>query len=291
MIFGHSSADFDANSGRITVTALAATFERPVFATTAPGDPDRFYVVEQLSGRVAIVDVTTGLKNATPFLDLPETLIAAGGEQGFLGLAFHPDYEDNGRLFAYFTQADGDIELRAFQRSASNPDRVAPGSGDAILTIDRTNDATNHNGGWMDFGPDGMLYIAVGDQSGGPGNNNAQDTGSLWGKMPADRCRWRRLRRKRRRATMRFPTTIPFADRAGADEIWALGLRNPWRNSFDRETGDLYIGDVGQNAREEINFQTAGAPGGDELRLAREGGRARLQRRHSRKSRRPTVPT
>lgn len=261
VIFGFSSADFDAESGKISVKNLAATFERPVFATSAPGDPDRLYVVEQLSGRVMIVDVRTGLKNATPFLDLPEALIAAGGEQGFLGLAFHPDYASNGRLFTYFTQADGDVEVRSFLRSATDPDRVAAGSGDTILVIDRQNTATNHNGGWMDFGPDGMLYIAVGDQSGGPSNNNSQDVNSLWGKIlridvDGDDFAGNAAR------DYAIPAGNPFVGRAGADEVWALGLRNPWRNSFDRATGDLYIADVGQNQREEINFQTAGAPGG-----------------------------
>ncbi|MDQ3245530.1 MAG: hypothetical protein M3Q52_01310, partial [Pseudomonadota bacterium] len=109
IIFGFNSADADADSAIITASNVGPGFERPVFATSAPGDPDRLYVVEQLSGRVMILDTATGRVNATPFLDLPEASLAVGGEQGFLGLAFHPDYASNGRLFTFLTQADGDI--------------------------------------------------------------------------------------------------------------------------------------------------------------------------------------
>ena len=142
--------------------------------------------------------------------------------------------------------------------------------------IDKDNGAGNHNGGWIGFGPDGMLYVGVGDEglSGDP-DNNAQNVDVLWGKMlridvdgddfggNADR-------------DYAIPEGNPFAGRAGADEIWALGLRNPWRNSFDRRTGDLYIGDVGQGEREEIDFQRAGAPAGPTM-----AGRSRRARSSS----------
>ena len=175
---------------------------------------------------------------------------------------FHPDYASNGRLFTYFTQADGDIEVRAFQRSATNPDRVDATSGDTILTIDRDNGETNHNGGWMAFGPGRhALSRRRATRAADPGNNNSQDINAQWGKLlridvdgddfAGDPGR-----------DYAIPDGNRFVGRAGADEVWALGLRNPWRNSFDRDTGDLYIADVGQDAREEINFQTAGAPGG-----------------------------
>jgi Ca2+-binding RTX toxin-like protein len=260
VIFGFNSDDRDGESGLIVAEHIgSARFSRPVFATSAPGDPDRLYVVEQYTGRIRILDTETGAINGTPFLDIPDANLAAGAEQGLLGLAFHPDYANNGRLFVYMTQADGDIAVRAFRRSATDPDRVDPLSADTILTIDRDNAVTNHNGGWMAFGTDGMLYIAVGDEGGG--DNNAQDVNSRWGKLlrvdvNGDDFAGDGLR------DYSIPDDNPFVGRAGADEIWALGLRNPWRNSFDRETGDLYIGDVGQSAREEINFQPAGAPGG-----------------------------
>jgi glucose/arabinose dehydrogenase len=263
VIFGFGFADRTAASASITVTGVGQpTFSRPVFATSAPGSPDRLYVVEQHTGRVRILDTLTGATNPTPFLDLPDASLAQGNEQGLLGLAFDPDYAVNGRLFVYLTQADGDIELRSYQRSASNPNIVDAGSGNALLVIDRDNGARNHNGGWIGFGPDGMLYAAVGDEGlAGDPANNAQNVNSLWGKLlridvdgddfPGDVNR-----------DYAIPADNPFAGRAGADEVWALGLRNPWRGSFDRRTGDLYIGDVGQSAREEIDFQRAGSAGG-----------------------------
>ena len=283
LIYGFAATDTVGASANITLTNLGArSFSNPVFATSAPGDPDRLYVVEQHTGRILILNTATGATNATPFLDLPDASLAAGNEQGLLGLAFDPDYQTNGRLFVYLTQADGDVELRAYQRSTTNPDLAQAASGNTILLIDKDNGAPNHNGGWLGFGPDGMLYAGVGDEGlGGDPNNNAQNLNVLWGKMlrldvggddfAADPNR-----------DYAIPDDNPFVGRGGADEIWALGLRNPWRNSFDRTTGDLYIGDVGQGAARGDRLPARRQRRRRELRLEGEGGRHRLRRQRPR---------
>ncbi len=192
---------------------------------------------------------------------MPDASLSAEGEQGLLGLAFHPDYASNGRAFVALTRANGDFEIRAYTRSAANPNRLDPASADTILLLDKDNGQANHNGGWIDFGPDGNLYVGIGDEGGsGDPTNNAQNVNSLWGKMlrldvDGDDFAGNPSR------DYAIPDDNPFAGTAGLDEIWALGLRNPWRNAFDRATGDLYIADVGQSAREEINFQPAGQGG------------------------------
>jgi glucose/arabinose dehydrogenase len=263
VIFGHGAGDRRAGSADIALTGVGEEdFDRPVFAASAPGDPDRLHIVEQHTGRILILDTREGETPATPFLDLADENLADGNEQGLLGLAFHPDYARNGRVFVYLTQADGDVEIRAYTRSEDDPDTLAPESADTILVIDKDNGAANHNGGWIGFGPDGYLTVAVGDEGlAGDPNNNAQNPDALWGKLlrldvdgddfAGDASR-----------DYAIPDDNPFAAGGGAGEVWALGLRNPWRSSFDRETGDLYIGDVGQAAREEINFEPAGSAGG-----------------------------
>ena len=191
----------------------------------------------------------------------PTRASRAGSEQGLLGLAFHPGLRD-ATAGSSSTSPRPTATSRSARTSARRaiPTAAAPASGDTILRIDKDNGAGNHNGGWIGFGPDGLLYVAVGDEGlAGDPANNAQNTGVLWGKMlridvdgddfAGDAA-----------ATTPSPTTTRSSAAAGADEIWALGLRNPWRNSFDRETGDLYIGDVGQGAREEIDFQPPARP-------------------------------
>jgi Ca2+-binding RTX toxin-like protein len=261
-IYGFDRGDAAPASGRILATTVGAhLFSRPVFAASAPGDPDRLYVVEQHSGRILILDTRTGATDPVPFLDLPDASLARGNEQGLLGLAFHPGYASNGRFFVYRTRADGDVEIRAFRRSATDPDRAEAG-GTPVLLIGKDNGAPNHNGGWIGFGPDGYLYAAVGDEgAAGDPTNNAQNTGALWGKLLRIDVNGDDFPGRADR-NYAIPDDNPFVGRAGADEIWALGLRNPWRCSFDRVTGDLYIGDVGQGAREEIDFQPAAHPGG-----------------------------
>jgi glucose/arabinose dehydrogenase len=259
-LYGFGSSDAIDGSGDLRATRIATGYDTPVFAISAPGRPNQLFVVEK-GGQIEIVDVLTGVKQATPFLTIPPAGLTTTGESGLLGLAFDPDYATNGRFFVYVTNASGDLEIRKYDRSASNANLADASSGDVILTIPHPTN-TNHNGGWLGFGPDGYLYIATGDGGGGGDPaNNAQNINSLLGKMlridvssdafPTDAGR-----------DYAIPTGNPFSGVAGADEIWAIGLRNPWRPSFDRVTGDLYIADVGQDALEEVNFQAAGSAGG-----------------------------
>lgn len=261
VIYGFGASDIEAGSGDILARRVAGNFDQPVFATSAPGDPDRLFVVEK-TGQIKILDTATGTTNTVNFLTIPQAQLQTGGEQGVLGLAFHPDYATNGRFFVYVTNAAGDQEVRQYSRSSTNPDRAAAVSSDVILTIPHPGNS-NHNGGWISFGPDGYLYIATGDGGGGGDpDNNAQNPNSLLGKMlridvdgddfGGDAGR-----------DYAIPVDNPFVGFAALDEIWALGLRNPWRPSFDRVTGDLYIADVGQGNREEINFQAVGSAGGE----------------------------
>jgi glucose/arabinose dehydrogenase len=253
IIYGFGSADLDPANATIQAARIASGLSAPVFGASPPGDPDRLFVVEQHTGRIMIVDTNTGQVAAQPFLDLPDSSLAAGGEQGLLGLAFHPDYAANGRFFVYLTNAAGNIEVREYARA--DADHANAQSAKPVLSY--THPFENHNAGWMAFGPDGMLYIASGDGgSGGDPLNNAQNPDSLLGKILridvngdafADVAR-----------NYAIPVDNPFANGPGADEVWALGLRNPWRNSFDPATGALYIGDVGQGAREEIDVATTG---------------------------------
>ncbi len=252
-----------AQAQDISAEFFADGFTRPVYLTHAPGDFDRVFVVEQRSGttgRIRVVDRATGAINTTPFVSV--TGVSTGNEQGLLGMAFHPDYQTNGKFYVNFTQSNGDTVIREYTVSA-NPDIADATSAKTIIVIDQP--FSNHNGGWIDFSPiDEYLYIGMGD--GGSGNdpgNRAQDiTDSLLGAMlridvngddfPADANR-----------NYAIPPSNPFVGVTGDDEIWAYGLRNPYRNSFDRETGDLWIGDVGQSTREEIDVQPFNSVGGE----------------------------
>ena len=212
----------------------------PVWLTSPPGDP-RLFVVEK-GGRVVIV--ANGSLTPTPFLDL-RGQVSTGNEQGLLSLAFHPDYAANGRFFVNLTDPAGDTRVIELRVSAGDPDRADPGSARVVLAVDQP--FSNHNGGLVLFGPDGMLYIGTGDGgSGGDPRGNGQDLGTLLGKL---------LRIDVDGGDpYAIPSDNPFVDTPGArPEVWAYGLRNPWRFSFDRETGDLYIADVGQNRIEEVN--------------------------------------
>jgi len=257
-LYGHGPSDTDAANGLIDAVRVASGLSAPLFGVSPPGDPDRLFLVEQHSGRIRILDLNIGQMQADAFLDLPDNSLAGGGEQGLLGLAFHPDYAANGRFYVNLTNALGDTEIREYRRADAN--HADAGSSRLVLTFDQP--FANHNGGWMAFGPDGFLYIASGD--GGSGNdpqNNAQNRDSLLGKIlridvdgdafPADASR-----------NYAIPAGNPFAGAvAGADEVWLMGLRNPWRASFDSVTGDLWIGDVGQGAREEVDVAPAGRGG------------------------------
>jgi len=211
----------------------------PVDLASPPGD-DRLFVAEK-GGRIRIIE--SGAVLPMPFLDLSGR-VSTGGEQGLLGLAFDPDYAANGRVVVNYTDLAGDTRIAAFQVTA-NPDIADPASESLILGVDQP--FANHNGGQLAFGPDGYLYIALGDGGdGGDPLQNAQSLTTLLGKL---------LRIDLEAAApYGIPPDNPFAGVAAArSEIWSYGLRNPWRFGFDRATRDLYIGDVGQSQLEEID--------------------------------------
>jgi glucose/arabinose dehydrogenase len=237
----------DIHVNRVVASGLG----RPVQVTHAGDGSGRLFVVEQ-PGRIRIVK--GGALLPVPFLDLTP-LVALSSEQGLLGLAFHPQYPANGYFYVNYTRAgDGATVIARYSVSASNPDAADPASALEILIVPQP--ATNHNGGQIAFGPhDGYLYVGMGD-GGGSGDplDNAQNINTLLGallRLDVDGG-----------LPYAIPADNPFAAAPGADEIWAFGLRNPWRFSFDRATGDLYLGDVGQNLWEEIDYQASGTPGG-----------------------------
>ncbi len=228
---------------------FATGFSDPLYVTHA-GD-GRIFIVE-IAGVIKIIDAS-GTTLSTPFLDI-QSSVGLGGECGLLGLAFHPNYATNGYFYVnYTTGCPGLTRISRFTVSA-NPNVATAGSEVQLLNI--TQPYWNHNGGCIQFGPDGFLYIGMGDGgSGGDPQNNSQNTSSFLGKMlriDVDTG-----------SPYGIPPTNPFVGTSTLDEIWAIGVRNPWRFSFDRLTGDLYIGDVGQNAWEEIDFQPATSSGGE----------------------------
>ncbi|MDQ4025652.1 MAG: PQQ-dependent sugar dehydrogenase [Actinomycetota bacterium] len=231
----------------IRLRRVASGFNAPL-AVTGAGDGRRWlYVVEQ-DGRIFVYrDGRT-----SPFLDLSDRT-EGGGEQGLLGLAFHPDYASNGRLFVNYTDLQGDTVIAEYRRSRRSYARASKASERVILRVDQP--FANHNGGGLVFGPDGMLYVALGDGgSAGDPQGNGQRKDTLLGKV---------LRIDVAATPYEVPEDNPFAGRPDArGEIWAYGLRNPWRISFDRATGDLWIADVGQGEWEEVNREPAGSPGG-----------------------------
>jgi len=233
---------------------LIGTFHSPLYVTQAPGDRRRLFVVEQ-GGKIVVVRGGRTLR--TPFLDLSSKVVS-GGEQGLLGLAFAPDYRRSGRFYVDYTDVNGDTRIVEYRRGSS-PDRANPGSARQLIFQDQPE--SNHNGGQLAFGPDGLLYIGLGDGGGGDDQHgpigNAQNLGTLLGKI---------LRidpRPLGGAPYRIPRDNAFVGRAGAKPaIYAYGLRNPWRFSFDRRTGDIAIGDVGQDHVEEVDFRTRGTARG-----------------------------
>jgi glucose/arabinose dehydrogenase len=243
-----------------------ADFDAPVFVTSPPGDRARQFVVEQ-GGRVMVI--RSGRKLDTPFLDIRDQ-VTSGGEQGLLSIAFAPDYAGSGLFYVYYTDNAGDQRIVEFRRR--DADRADPGS--ARLVLRMPDDESNHNGGLLLFGPDDLLYVGTGDGGGGGDQHgrrgNAQNLGSLLGKL---------LRIDPRAGGGRpyqVPGDNPFVGRGGArGEIYSYGLRNPWRFSFDRKTGDLTIGDVGQNAWEEISFVRRGKGRGANFGWRPFEGRAR----------------
>ena len=229
---------------------VATGLSSPLGLVHAGDGSGRLFIVEQ-TGRIRIHDGTQ--VRSTAFLDVG-SLITCCGERGLLGLAFHPDYAVNGLFYVHYTNTAGNTAI-AHYRVSADPNVADPASGQFLLNVAQP--FTNHNGGQLAFGPDGYLYIGLGDGgSGGDPDNRAQNLGTLLGKM---------LRIDVDGGfPYAIPATNPFRTTPGAlPEIWAYGLRNPWRFSFDRQTGDLFIADVGQSAREEVDFQPSTSTGGE----------------------------
>ncbi|WP_223788363.1 PQQ-dependent sugar dehydrogenase [Marinicella meishanensis] len=234
---------------------VAGGFTGPISVTHAGDGSDRLFVTQQ-GGQIKVVD--GGVHLPTAFLDISSS-ITSGGERGLLGLAFHPNYASNGYFYVNYTDLNGDTVIERYSVSAGDPNIADPASGLIILTFAQPFGA--HNGGDLNFGPlDGYLYISSGDGSGDP--MASQDLDSLLGKMlridvdgddfPGDTQR-----------NYAIPPDNPYVGVTGADEVWVSGLRNPWRFSFDRVTGDLFIGDVGEDTWEEFNHVAATSNGGE----------------------------
>src|SRR6478736_1948718 len=232
----------------VTMEPFLDGFDSPLAAVNAGDGSGRLFVVEQ-GGLIRIV--RDGKLLPDPFLDVSAE-ITSGGERGLLGLAFHPNYPKDPRFFVDYTDTNGDTQVASFTVDAANPDRANAGSEQRLLFVDQP--YANHNGGALAFGPDGDLYIALGDGgSGGDPHGNGQKLSTKLGKIL-------RINVGAAGATAyTVPPDNPFASTSGAEPaIFLYGLRNPWRFSFDRATGDLWIGDVGQGAWEEVDVARAG---------------------------------
>jgi glucose/arabinose dehydrogenase len=239
----------DVASGGFQVRQVGTGFAAPVFVTAMPDNSGRVLVVER-AGRIRILNPATGAIAATPFLDITGQ-VSTDSERGLLAVALAPDYLTSGRAYVFLTALDGAVQLRRYTSPAGNRDALDTASGDVLLSIPHPRG--NHNGGWLGFDGAGLLYMSTGD--GGGGNDpdmNGQNRNTLLGKMlrldvsrddfPADPLR-----------DYGIPPANPFVGGGGAPEVWAFGLRNPFRASFDRATGELWIGDVGQGAIEEVD--------------------------------------
>jgi glucose/arabinose dehydrogenase len=262
---GSNDAPQAAAAGGVKLVKVG-DFSEPLYVTAPPKDTRRVFVVGQ-GGTIWVV--RGGRKLATPFLDIGAK-VTAGGEQGLLGLAFAPDYATSGLFYIYYTGIDQKQHLAEYHRATE--DRADPASARTVFVHD--DPEANHNGGQLAFGPDGYLYVGTGDGGGGDDQHgargNAQDLASPLGKIL-------RIDPKAKGAQPFTPApSNPFVNRAGArPEIYAYGLRNPWRFSFDRATGDLAIGDVGQDAVEEIDFARKGTARGANFGWRPWEGRAR----------------
>ena len=270
-IFGLMSVSASAQVPPLDSQRVASGLSAPIFAGAPPGDTSRLFIAEQGSGSTAnirILNLAGNTLNTTPFLTVGG--LSTGGERGLLGLAFHPSYATNGLFYVNVTHTAVNTEIREYMRSG-DPNVATATPVRTLLTIPQPQ--ANHNGGWLGFSPRpgdaGNLYITTGD--GGAGNDqasghiepggNAQNTSALLGKVlrinvdrddfPADAAK-----------NYGIPANNPFNGTNGAQEVFAYGLRNPFRASFDRTAGHMYIGDVGQDTREEVDFQSAARPGG-----------------------------
>lgn len=238
-------SDVPAVAPSVRLAAVQTDLDQPLWAGVAPGEPNRLYVAER-GGKLYRIEGG----QRTLILDLGPYLTTRGLEQGLLGLAFHPDWARNGLLFVHYSgRQAGETEIAHLQREG---DRFDPAKQVRVFTLDQP--YPNHNGGSIEFGPDGYLYVALGDGgSAGDPQKRAQNLEELHGKIlrlevgPFE--------------GYRIPASNPFVGKPGRDEIWAYGLRNPFRIAFDRPTGDLWIGDVGQNRIEEVDRIPAGRGG------------------------------
>ncbi len=264
---------YQAGHLAIGLTAVGGSFSSPILVTNAHDGSGRLFVVEQ-GGRIRII-TKSGTKLATPFLDI-HSLVSCCSERGLLGLAFHPSYKSNGKFYVDYTDTSGNTVVAEYHRSSTN---VASTSARILLRV--TQPYANHNGGMLAFGPDGDLYIALGDGgSAGDPQNHAQDKNSLLGKLL-------RINVNTRTGSLPYgvPSSNPFVGKAGSDLVWSYGLRNPWRFSFDRKTGDLWIGDVGQG---QLRGDRPGDPF-ERRRPRRQLGLARRSKVAPATTRRPAV--
>jgi glucose/arabinose dehydrogenase len=223
------------------------TFDRPTYVTGAPGDDHRLFVVEKAGTIVVLVN---GHRERRSFLNITKLVESSATEQGLLSMAFAPDYKRSGRFYVCYTIPGNDVRVVEYRRAGHKPNLANPASARIVLTVPHR--YTNHNGGQLQFGPDGDLYVGIGDGgSEGDPMSLGQNTGVLDGKI---------LRiSPGANGAYSIPKGNPFVGRPGArPEIWAYGLRNPWRFSFDRLTGDLVIADVGQDQEEEVDFAPRG---------------------------------
>jgi glucose/arabinose dehydrogenase len=267
---GSTNPPLPSGPDALALEPLAEGLDTPVGITYAPDGSGRLYVLER-AGRVRVIEAN-GTLRPEPFVDLSARILS-GGERGLLGIAFHPDYADNGRLFVHYSRAGDGGTVVSELRAAADRRSADPESEQVLLQV--TQPFANHNGGQLAFGPDGYLYVGLGDGgSGGDPFGNAQNTDVLLGKVL-------RLDVDRPPTGGRgyaIPQDNPFAPGgirpdAGRPEIWAYGLRNPWRFSFDPEGGDLYIGDVGQGRWEEVDRQPGDSRGGENYGWAEMEGR------------------
>jgi glucose/arabinose dehydrogenase len=251
-----AAAPFDPSTFSVKLTEIASGLSQPLEVVDPDDGSGRLFIVEK-TGTVRILK--DGKMSDSPFLDITDH-VSSGSEQGLLSLAFDPKFKDNGVFYIDYTNTDGNTRVERWHVSKDNPDKADPSSVFQILAVDQP--YPNHNGGLLMFGPDGDLYIGLGDGgSEGDPNENGQNLNTLLGKIL-------RIHVDPETNDANHPYSIPkdnpFVDKQDARaEIWAYGLRNPWRFSFDRKTGDLYIADVGQNTYEEIDVQPAKSKGGE----------------------------
>lgn len=281
----NESCAMSCSPAPVAISTLVEPGDFPAGATTPiafvdPGDGRSRRLIATQEGSILVWDGATGEILPTPFLDLRDDVggpVVMENERGLLALAVEPDYAATGRFYVFYTRADlgpgtlGDLVLERYERSAADPDVADPASATTILMIEHSSHK-NHNGGWLAFGPNGFLYLSTGDGGGGCDANkgidgDGQRPDTLLGKIlrldvrgidpgggAPDDCGIGT-------GTYTVPSSNPFFGQEPAcDEVWALGLRNPFRFSFDRSTGDLYVGDVGQKKWEEINLKSAATP-------------------------------